>query len=382
MNKLKSFFNKLKIGLALGMKTADEELIHTNSAADDVSSGIHQQVTDKRVAKHLLKGEVTQEVEELRYRTYLVDRESKDFDFYSPVKAVRKDKIDNRKFNIENSDCLEIITIQENKHIGDDVYDTLEKIDINKVETDNNGEVEYNLGKLKKDHNYTIKLGRNDWTTPRYRLEEYTKKLVCFYTNEEKTTARLDFYVTKYPNDKEYKSKGFVREIEKVKDNGMRTDIFDFDKVSFLTSHAYKIHDGVSFKFRNVTFKDIVEYDGDYVVRFNADIVDGGTDFFDKFYNVKMAKNYEEKAEKMSCVNFDPYSTNEVRTYKCSICGKEITYNLADMDAMQCTDEGVNSDITEYMDMEMSEQTFGKFVCKDCMEQHKLDLLKEYNETH
>lgn len=189
MNIFKSLLNKLKIGLALGMKAADEELVHSNTSIDDVDSGVHQQVTDKRVAKHLLKGEITQEVEELRYRTYLVDRESKDFDFYSPVKAVRKQKDDTRRISYENNENLYLITVQENRHIGDDVYDALENIDIDKMETDDNGEVKYNLGKLQKKHNYTIKLGRNEYTVPRYRLEEYTKKLVCLSMDETEKKA-------------------------------------------------------------------------------------------------------------------------------------------------------------------------------------------------
>lgn len=386
MNIFKSLLNKLKIGLALGMKAADEELVHSNTSIDDVDSGVHQQVTDKRVAKHLLKGEITQEVEELRYRTYLVDRESKDFDFYSPVKAVRKQKDDTRRISYENNENLYLITVQENRHIGDDVYDALENIDIDKMETDDNGEVKYNLGKLQKKHNYTIKLGRNEYTVPRYRLEEYTKKLVCLSMDENEEKVRLDFYVTKYPNDKDWKSKGFVREIEKIKDSQMRSDIFDFKTVAFQTSHAYRLYDGIVFKYNKVKFDSISEYDGDYVIHFYAETVENGTDFFDKFYNEKMAKKYEEHAEKESVVNFDPYSPQDVRKYKCSICGKEVTYSVADIEALQYRkeddDEQPQTNVTEYMDMEMSEQTFGKYVCKDCLEKHKLELLEEYNKTH
>lgn len=389
MNKLKSIFNKLKIGLALGMKSADEELVHSNASADDVDSGIHQQVTDKRVAKHLLKGEVTQEVEELRYRTYLVDRESKEFDFFSPVKAVRKPKDDNRKISYENNEDLKLITIQENRHIGDDVYDALEKIDAKNVETDDNGEVRYNLGKIQKKHNYTIKLGRNEYTVPRYRLEEYTKKLVCFSMDENEEKVCLDFYVSKYPNDKDWKSKGFVREIEKIRDTQMRSDIFDFRTVAFQTSHAYRLYDGISFKYDKVKFDSISEYDGDYVIHFNAETIENGTDFFDKFYNENMAKKYKEKAEKESTINFDPYAPTEVRKYKCSICGKEVSYSVADMEALQYNDidaddetQQSKSNVTEYMDMEMTEQTFGRFICKDCLEKNKVELMAIYNETH
>jgi hypothetical protein len=72
INRLKSLFYSLPFGL----KAADSEIMGANSTGEVDDTVIQQQVNDKRVAKHLLKGEITQEVEELRYRTYKVDKES------------------------------------------------------------------------------------------------------------------------------------------------------------------------------------------------------------------------------------------------------------------------------------------------------------------
>ena len=80
--KIKSVLNRLKIGLAVGMKTADEQILHNDNIADDVNSAIHKQQDDHRVAKHLLKGEITQEVKELVHRTIAVDRERQEYEVY------------------------------------------------------------------------------------------------------------------------------------------------------------------------------------------------------------------------------------------------------------------------------------------------------------
>lgn len=76
MNKFTKWLYRVFYSLPFGIKAADKELV--GGAGNELGDGteITKEVSDERVAKHLLKGEVTQEVEDLRYRTYLVDKES------------------------------------------------------------------------------------------------------------------------------------------------------------------------------------------------------------------------------------------------------------------------------------------------------------------
>ena len=80
MNKIKKVLLNLWYGLPFGLKAAGDEIMG-GGEADQAGTEINQQVTDKRVAKHLLKGEVTQEVEELRYRTYKVANDSEKYKY-------------------------------------------------------------------------------------------------------------------------------------------------------------------------------------------------------------------------------------------------------------------------------------------------------------
>ena len=91
MNKIKKYLLNLWYGLPFGLKAADTEIMGSNNNGSDGSS-IHQEVSDERVAKHLLKGEVTQEVEELRYRTYKVAGESENYEYLGNGVAVKSDK--------------------------------------------------------------------------------------------------------------------------------------------------------------------------------------------------------------------------------------------------------------------------------------------------
>ena len=80
MSKIKKYFLNLWYGLPFGMKAADTEIMGSKQV-DDNGVTIQQEVSDQRVAKHLLKGEVTQEVEELRYRTYKVSNEAENYKY-------------------------------------------------------------------------------------------------------------------------------------------------------------------------------------------------------------------------------------------------------------------------------------------------------------
>ena len=68
INKIKLFF----YSLLYGMKNTEDAVFHQTGISNENGSSIIKEVEDKRVSKALLKGEITQEVEELRYRTYKV----------------------------------------------------------------------------------------------------------------------------------------------------------------------------------------------------------------------------------------------------------------------------------------------------------------------
>ena len=71
MKKIKRCILRLLRALPFGLQGAEREIMGSSNTGED-GTVITQEVSDERVSKHLLKGEVTQEVEELRYRTYKV----------------------------------------------------------------------------------------------------------------------------------------------------------------------------------------------------------------------------------------------------------------------------------------------------------------------
>lgn len=358
MKKIFNWLSTLWHGLFYGMKATDEIMVTGNT--DTIpGSAIIQEVNDHRVSKALLKGEVTQEVEELRYRTYKVDREAKQYEYIAPTLAFKRDKQDSKFVSYEKNGDLELITIQPNETIVEEIAKSLGSV-----------------GTYGQREEYLIKLKRKFF--PRYRLEAYTKRLAVFKLDE--THVILDFYVSKYPNDKDFKSKGFVREIEKIKDEQMRSDVLDIDNVSFTTSHAYKLNDLLQFEFNNLEFKGVSEFDGHYVIKFEACIVKNGYDLIEQYNSVSMEKKYQNKEKKD--IALDLFNIPQTKVYKCECCGKEIVYDPIEMEEVAATkpreidaETDSNTHTTEFMDVQIVQQTYGVLLCKDCLKKY----LKENN---
>jgi hypothetical protein len=182
----------------------------------------------------------------------------------------------------------------------------------------------------------------------------------------------LDLYVSKYPNLNVPASKPFIKELERIIDNGIRSDIFEINTIEFETSNAYKIDDMYHFEFGDIQLERIFEFNGCYIIRLITNIIDGGTDKTEEFYSERMAKRYENKESKKLTYHVDVNA--QIRTYVCADCGKTVTYDARALDAMNASDDFSDGKITEYLDFEMTEHEFGRMLCKDCAmkEQEKI----------
>ncbi len=359
MRKIVKWLKYLWIGFILGMKKTEDETLHANGDNVDCGSTVDQKVSEHSVAKALLRGEVTQEVEDLRYRTYEVARESTHYRYFSPMLAKKKQLNDNEFLSVENEDGLEIVTIQENKLEVETVNEVLSRLGDKDTYTD-------------RDKKFNININYKDFV--RFNVCQFVKKVVVKKCDDEHS-AVIDIYVSKYPDDKVISSKPFVREVERIKDKGVRSDILSIDTLSFETYKAYKLDDMIRFEFGNFKFDKIIEYDGDYVLRFNTKIIDGGTDLTKQYYSERMAKKYKEKAKKELVINYDP--DLDIRVYKCADCGKEVIYDPRALDNLDVTQGSSESSVTEFFDYEINEQTFGRMLCKECAAKEQAKLYKK-----
>lgn len=367
--KIKNWLYLLWTGLFWGLKSTDKEAF--TQSGIDMGGGISmdEEMHTNRISHDLLAGKETQAVKELRYRTYKVDRESKMYEYFSPTLALkREEKLDSKFVKFENEEHLNIITVQNNFPLTKSVLGSLQDVDTIVYKTE-----------------YWIKLTREKGFLPRYRLEEYTKRVVV-REYEKDTKAVLDFYVSKYPNSEDLKSKGFVREIEHVMNDELRSDVLLIKNVSFVTSHAFNQYDMMLFEFNNLQYRYVKEFDGHYVISFLSDIVKNGEDLTDKFKNQAMEEKYEKKERKDVVYELTPDMLKQ--TFYCEDCGKAIEYDPMAIDEMEPSANPTDTNNTAYFDLQMAEQTFGKKLCSDCLKKYVINkeeiknIIKKETDEH
>lgn len=329
MGNINDKINNVLFTLAQGMKDADNIILSQTGDSDADKIGIHQTVEEQRISKDLLKGEITQPVKEMRHRIYNVSKEANDYEYLGNGVAVKKREF--KKLFIEESDGNEVWIIQDNEPIVNNVLDELERV-----------------GRTGDYVQYIIKIER-DYLS-RFRLEEYTTKLVVKKVDGDKVI--LDFYCSIYPNKFDIKSKPFVTELKKIKENRVKSDIIDFNGVWFITQKAYGSEDLLKYSFNNISFKEILEFDGNYVLRFNATVNINGEDLTKQYYDEIMANKY---------------NTHEKKNVEISLNGAKVgnvSFENADEPIKTC--ECCGRKIDSY-DANLTKFEFGESLCKDCL---------------
>lgn len=251
--------------LMQGLRSADS-LMTSQNKEDGDGSTIEQKKEVQNVYADLLRGEVTQEVRELRHEMYYAERLSHEYTYGGNGRVVKKNRMFTYNGNIEISDGYPIQVIQENR---EDITLTSD---------------------FKDTRDFTLKIGRE--FVPTMRIEEYTTKLVVKRIDKDKVI--LDFYTPIMPRQFDRRSRIFTNALGKIYEGDVKSDIIDFNSVAFTSYNAYGSEDLKEYEYNNIKFELILEYDGSYVLRFTAGIVKDGFDIITEFYDEATAKKCEE----------------------------------------------------------------------------------------
>lgn len=358
MGRIVDKAKNLWYGLMYGLKITETEILTQKGAQSDESVSINQNVDAERMSRALLNGQETQAVQELRYRTYKVADEASKLEYITTGLVLPKQ--DSQHVHIDESEGYELILIQGNEEMGKGVLD-----EINRVNT---------YGEQTK---YILQVERDFF--PRFRIEEFTTKLVVKKIDD--THVQLDFYATIYPNEFKYLSKGFINEVNKIKDSGIKSDVIDLQGLKFITHKAHGVRDLMEYKFDNIFFKKIDIFDGNFVIKFKAHLKNEPVDLIARFYDKTMDEKYQNNEKKDVIFNLSEIDKKE---YVCAECGKVIT-NEAHLKPNKGSDyeiiigeDGIehyktDNEAGEFYDAQITLETYGKVLCKDCLDK----LIKE-----
>lgn len=277
-------------------------------------STIEQQQEVNSVYKDMLKGELTQEVIELRHEMYFAERKSKKYEYAGGGRAVKRNDIFDYKGKVEASDGLPIVLVQENKEDDGSLMDFGIYHMGDKVELDEKAKGD--LGNAaKKD--FTIRIERD--FTPRFYLEHHVTKLVLKTMND--TYSLIDLYVPMYRSQFDNKDKFFQSELNKIYIGDLRSDLINFKSLRFITYNASGVDDFIEYKFKLVSFENILKFDGSYVLRFAVENEIWGNDLLNEIYdeateeksrNHEMRKNATVSADVfLAGLEGDKYDTEQ-----------------------------------------------------------------------
>lgn len=303
MNRLVKIFYRILYALPFGIKGADKAIM---GGADELPSGteINQEVSDERVAKHMLKGEVTQEVEELRYRTYRVSNESENYDYVGNGVAVKTDRrrdpeLKRKKIRFtQENELLCASVLEEMGHIND-----------------------YGVERYRIEATYDGPV--------RFKLEQFITTIdVSINTKEGEEQIDTVMHFTKTPNPYNAKSMPFINELAKVKDikgeyGISRNEILSSLKtISFNTYKASNEDNFVTYGFFNPTYAGFEENEDEFRLRFSWEsFARVPLNLEEKYYSKTMDEKYRNKERKNTPVNM----SNVERKRYCSVCGKEMS---------------------------------------------------------
>ena len=290
---MKKIWLNIKIFFTLlfnGLKNANDVAFTGNKDTNvGTGSSIEQQKEVQNVYKDMLKGELTQEVIELRHEMYFAERASKKYKYTGNGRATKQNNINEYKGKLEESDGLEVSLVQENKEdpgslIDFGIYNMGTEVSYEK-------KVDEQLRNIRQ-RKFTINIGRD--FTPRFNLENYTSKIVLKPLNENETM--FDIYISKYVKQFDNIHKLFLKQIEQIYIGYTRNDILDFKTLNFITYKAYGADDLLEFEFKDIQFENIIKFEEFYVLRFVGKNVKYGNDLLNDIYDEITAKLNEEHA--------------------------------------------------------------------------------------
>jgi hypothetical protein len=333
LNKLKKWLTNKAASVFISLSNVEKNTI--TKISDQVSNDTHytRRNTQGTLADSLINGEVTQEVQNLRWRTYkilnqvsgykskIVGYDEDGLPVTEMVKLDVKKELDG--INLDTADSYVLEMVVDNSEITNNTNDImfgkhLLAYDVPKIMTSGStGDFIGNIGiddkipeVLEKfashgtinntEYQATNKterplfVGRDFF--PKFNIEDYTTKLNIRRIDDEHRL--LEFYVSKYPDTLRKNSGLFVKEVIKAMSKPIHTNFLEIKNVSFVTDNTIGATNYLRFTYDILKFDKIVEFNGSYVIKFIGKISINGVNIFEEFRVTELDAKYKNKEKK------------------------------------------------------------------------------------
>ena len=299
---MKNIIDLIKVNFAMlftSFSNAEKNIL-TQTGADEVDDlhNIVSRHTKGHLADSLQHGELTEEVKQLRWRTYQILRNSDgltaeitgyDEDGFPIVKTKkrgRKNGLKNIKLDNVDDYPLEMVMYNDPTQL-----DSTTIMDSKYINDSNEISAEQHFATINPER--PIYVSRK--IVPKFNIESYTTKLNVRSKGRKKKL--LEFYISMYPNENK-KSRLLLSEINKAIKDPSKSSLLEIDEVNFITYKTVGSEDFLEYVYKIDSFDKIITFDGHYVIKFNATVKVNGEDIFDKFRNAELEEKYKNKEKK------------------------------------------------------------------------------------
>lgn len=278
-------------------------------SGESLESDVNQErrLKEGTLADSLINGVVTEEVKDLRWRTYKILRETENYKTIitgydeddMPIVEVTKIEIGETLKNIklDPSDDYPIEYVINNDEITMGIIDAFEAmgITINKLDEEVKRKNIPLLNFLASNKtNRPLKINRE--FTPKFKLEDYiTKFNVRTISNDKKL---IEFFISQYPKDDSITSNIFIKELEKKYENKSISAIYDISEIETITYKSIGVSDFKLFKYKILSFDKITLFNGSYLLKYIAEPIIIGEDIFEKHKRIELDEKYLKKEKK------------------------------------------------------------------------------------
>lgn len=312
-----NWFKRKMTILALSLSNVEKNALGQSSDGLTLDSSMTQRLNQGKLSDSLINGEITQEVQNLKWRTYKILQASEgvtaeiigyDEDGMPITRIVKKDnKRGLKKVKVDSADDFSVEMVIDNTEISFSSNDSIDNKHIEiyeQPETNHNedGEiVSTSHGQINgleyfatNSSELPIKIIRD--TTPNFYLENFTKKLVVRKITEEQKL--LEFYVSAYPDEYNRTTRLFISAIKKAIEKPFNSSMLEFNNVEFITYKSIGVSDFLEFNYEIKSFDKIIEFNGSYVIKFIANVIKNGEYIMEKHRVNDLDDKYNNKLKK------------------------------------------------------------------------------------
>ena len=314
--KIKNWITNQIARIMFSVSNVEKNALGQNGQTLETDINKHQRLTQGQLADSLINGEVTQEVLNLKWRTYKILKATEgvkstitgyDEDGLPMVKTTKiNPKLGLKKVKVDSFDDYKLEMVLDNTEIALSTTDSMSNDSLSILDSllenyDDDGNLvsvshaTINATEMMATEKAERPIKINRQSPPNFFIENYTKKMNIRKINKKERL--FEFYVSKYVDEYNRTTRLFQSSVKKAIE-GVNQTFLEFDGIEFVTYKTIGVQDFLLFKYNNITFDKIVEFNGFYVIKFKGEVEINGNDILDEHKVEELEKKYEQKLKK------------------------------------------------------------------------------------